>query len=393
MSIKKIIGVLLIIYAVLQSTPLFISNIIIYVLIYLGCLTILVKYYGLKININYFTIFSFVWLLYGGISYIWSVDKFLWFRSNVILLIIFTSILIFYYLIDSKEMILYFSRIWFWVLVVVQIIGWFEILTSRYYFTTGDIDPGIQMNWPLVTFLNTNDFSTYITLSLPIALLWIKDEKRIGLKSSLLLSLSTFLLLYQADSRANLFALILGLSAYVFIGRVHLLSKKSVIAVGLAFVAIPFLIFFDFPERIFIFVNANLQEDTLRISLLKNGLALLRESYFVGVGAGNSQYWLQVYQKYNSYRMKWIHNWWAEILVDFGVVIFIGYVLFYLKAVYMNLKNYIETQDYIPLYLFICLLIFALASMSPSTIILMKWLPLYTGYIVASTVYLSENSR
>src|SRR5690606_27985022 len=66
----------------------------------------------------------------------------------------------------------------------------------------------------------------------------------------------------------------------------------------------------------------------IRWYLLMYGLRFLRESHFMGVGAGNVEARMEAYRELLDNKVN-IHNWWAEILVNFGVIVFALYVVFY----------------------------------------------------------------
>lgn len=71
---------------------------------------------------------------------------------------------------------------------------------------------------------------------------------------------------------------------------------------------------------------------TVRVNLLKHGMEFLMKSHFMGVGAGNIERLMHpspdhyVSEKVNKEN---IHNWWAEILVNFGIIVFVMYMLLY----------------------------------------------------------------
>ncbi|SFX23552.1 O-Antigen ligase [Thermoactinomyces sp. DSM 45891] len=71
---------------------------------------------------------------------------------------------------------------------------------------------------------------------------------------------------------------------------------------------------------------------TVRVNLLKHGLDFLVKSHFMGVGAGNIERWMHPssdeYVSGNVNKEN-IHNWWAEILVNFGVITFALYLALY----------------------------------------------------------------
>ncbi|MDQ0415870.1 O-antigen ligase [Croceifilum oryzae] len=71
---------------------------------------------------------------------------------------------------------------------------------------------------------------------------------------------------------------------------------------------------------------------TVRVNLLKHGFDFLVKSHFMGVGAGNIERLMHpssVEYVSEDVNKENIHNWWAEILVNFGVVTFALYLALY----------------------------------------------------------------
>lgn len=65
----------------------------------------------------------------------------------------------------------------------------------------------------------------------------------------------------------------------------------------------------------------------VRKFLILNGLHFLDKTHYFGVGSGNVEAWMKKYGvKVNKSNM---HNWWAEVLVNFGVIIFLLYMSLY----------------------------------------------------------------
>jgi len=81
-----------------------------------------------------------------------------------------------------------------------------------------------------------------------------------------------------------------------------------------------------------------------RINLIRNGIHFLYSTFGFGVGAGNIEYWMANYPKYDVKVLN-IHNWWAEILAEYGVFVFAGYVLFYFDIIYQLIKTYLSTTS------------------------------------------------
>ncbi|MBA4603918.1 O-antigen ligase family protein [Thermoactinomyces mirandus] len=65
---------------------------------------------------------------------------------------------------------------------------------------------------------------------------------------------------------------------------------------------------------------------TDRKFLILNGLNYLKDSNFMGIGPGNIEF---LNKKLDVVKAKNMHNWWVEILVNFGVIVFVLYMALY----------------------------------------------------------------
>ena len=118
----------------------------------------------------------------------------------------------------------------------------------------------------------------------------------------------------------------------------------------------------------------------VRLNLIRNGLSFLRSKAGFGVGAGNFEYYMSNFAIYDTKRIINSHNWWLEILVNYGIFIFIGYIIFYLGIILNLRKIYYEKlsryEKIICEGLLISLIGFSLVSLGPSSIMAFRpqWL-------------------
>lgn len=90
-----------------------------------------------------------------------------------------------------------------------------------------------------------------------------------------------------------------------------------------------------------------------------------------GVGAGNAEYWMENFALYDTFGILNPHNWWLEILINYGVFIFTGYLLFFLSLVRRLWQAYKTTDGadrMIAEALLLSLVGFSIASISSSSI-------------------------
>jgi teichuronic acid biosynthesis protein TuaE len=158
-------------------------------------------------------------------------------------------------------------------------------------------------------------------------------------------------------------------------------------------------------KSLFISINENLNinfssqsgSDFVRINLIKNGLFFLISTLGFGVGAGNIEYWMSHKAMYNTGGVLNIHNWWLEILVGYGVVIFIMYIVFYFKLFRSFYRKFKYSRSKVDMSMslgIMCFMIgYVIGSISSSSNISSEWLWVFWGIAIAyQGVVLDENN-
>src|SRR5690606_4009112 len=89
-----------------------------------------------------------------------------------------------------------------------------------------------------------------------------------------------------------------------------------------------------------IFVGGQIAESSvsIRTNLLKNVIVFVENSFGFGIGVGNSEHYMKtkaVFPTANQYN---VHNWFAEIMANYGIIIFVLYVLLYIYLVITLIK-------------------------------------------------------
>lgn len=130
----------------------------------------------------------------------------------------------------------------------------------------------------------------------------------------------------------------------------------------------------------------------VRSNLIKNALYFSAQSAGFGVGAGNVEHYMEFYSIYPVGRVTNVHNWWAEILANYGIFIFAGYVIFYI-SIFLNLwrayKRVIyQKEKMICEALLVGLVSFFMASISSSSIIAFPPQWIFFGFCLAFLNYL-----
>lgn len=340
--------------------------------------------------------FMLIWVIYAFFSLAWVKDYNAWMRALFFLsfgLIVFN---IYSKYLKSEFDILLAFRLIFIIVLIHNFLGWYEIKTGTYLFLeTEKIATYTRISAPVTTFGNTNDYATFMLFSVWVSYICLINAKNIISKFIyIFLIISSVLLLISTSSRANLLGFILSMMLFIVLS----MKRKKTRNISLALLGIVFLIVLLNPEVIkslFISINENLSfnvssqsgSDFVRINLIKNGLFFLIFTLGFGVGAGNIEYWISHKAIYNTGGILNIHNWWLEILVGYGVLIFIMYIVFYVKlfkSVYRKFKYSRSKVDMSISLGIMCFMIgYVIGSISSSSNISSEWLWVFWGIAVA----------
>lgn len=338
---------------------------------------------------KYFVIFMMSLLAYSIISLLWVQDISGWIYYNVYLFIATVSIVVCNNVLKTKKDFLeIFSYISF-MSVIHNIIGWINVLTGEYILSTSPLIPDFREKGnPLSLFNNTNDFATFLVFSIFVTLIVILNTK-IKTQRYLLSAnvFSSLLLLYLTMSRANYLAFMLGLSIFSLLLMQNRKAIYALILVGggalMGFIFIPQV--FDAINNI-IFTKIMNNGDAIRINLLKNGFHFIDQSKGFGVGAGNISYYLQNFSLYDSHNVNSLHNWWMDILVTYGLLFFVLYIIYYvmllsrLKQLRKSPNRFVRTTAICLISIFSSYLI---GSISTSTNFPIIWLWLFFSIAIA----------
>ncbi|WP_339060566.1 O-antigen ligase family protein [Tepidibacillus marianensis] len=347
--------------------------------------------------------FLIFWFIYALVSMLWA-DSTLDAIKNINHLFVGFSLIIFvvFFFIDQLDY-LRFYNLWIIILISLLIIGLWNVLTGHQLGVSTLVGlTNDQRFTPTSVFHNQNDFATYLALSLPFTLTLIRHGRNIWISiSGLLLTLINIYLVFLTYSRSNYLAIAMGL---VFWFLFYLSRKEKLLIIGLALVGVILLIIL-FPEPFHAAIDIlRIQIDSLfvhdqgkesvnvRLNLIKNSLLFLYDHYGFGVGAGNAEYHMGHFRVYDTAGIVNVHNWWFELLVNYGVIIFVGYIYFYLSLIVMLKKQYQHLMDrkekMIAESLTVGLVIFFLASTSSSTIIAFGPQWLFFAFVIGFVNYL-----
>ena len=337
------------------------------------------KIFLVQRQIQWYLSFLFFWFTYAVISLAWAPSKSMAFRYLIFLFmgisVIFFSTYYFRRKADLQKIYLF----WIGAFIILLLLGFWEHLTGCHLVVSklyGETHLMVKFI-PTGVFNNQNDYATFLTLSIPFGIGIIRYGHKKYLRFFGLCSvLGAFYLIVVTGSRANIIAVLFEL-IFIFMFLLNLRRKfKLVITVAIcvillfAFLPNPIQGFFSQigGELNSIVTQTKLATGSMdtRINLAQNGLSLLYSTAGFGVGAGNAEYYLPTNP----------HNWWLEILIDYGILVFVGYIIFYIGIIQNLWKIYRKKQTVeekmICEALLVSLVGFFFASISSSSIMAFK---------------------
>lgn len=364
----------------------------------------LMKYKNIRIKYfkgnRYVIFFNFYWLFYAIISLLWVKDYEAWLKSIFFIGSgAFVVILMIYFLNDEKKIIQVFNSL-FLMVIINNLIGWYEIITSNYFFLdSSNASYYGYYKMPVSMLGNANDFGLLMLFGVFLSIIiYLNSQRSIVKIISIITVLSSILLCAYANSRANLLGIILGLATFLIIKLSKEKTRKKIRILFLTTYAIViFFILSEFmpnsflSERIYFSFGQEGGSDLLRLNLIRNGFAFLFKSIGFGTGAGNIEYWMMNKNVYDVSNITNIHNWWLEILVGYGIIIFVGYLIMYTTIFRKLFIIYKETDNYkfqnISLGVLAIMVGFILGSISSSSNINKEWLWFFWGLIITFINY------
>lgn len=225
-------------------------------------------------------------------------------------------------------------------------------------------------------FGNENNLATYLTLTLPYFLALALVFRDVRLRAvGVAGGLTCLMLLLYTGSKANLVATALVLVALLANLATDVRERRRAlqavaVVVGAVLLVVPAVLgsgLIKLPERAvskfsFSILSEQVQSGqgsgAVRSNLLGDGLALVRDTGGIGVGAGNADVHIKSLADFPG--VSNLHNWWLEVVVNGGLIGLGLYVCFYLFLYHRQVKATREARDPLVRY-------FALAGMAALT--------------------------
>ncbi|WP_260449061.1 O-antigen ligase family protein [Listeria booriae] len=278
--------------------------------------------------------------------------------------------------------------------IVILFIGIWECLTGHHLSQSGSLfyETTTSAFQPTGFQFNTNDFASLLTILFPIVIMQMTTWSKKWMMISGILATSTLTLYLVIMTNSRLAMLVLALEIFVLLfGWSKIWSFLAVYVFGMGALLVSTFHSSGFIQKLIGMVTNSFTEKgastTDRMQMYQASWNMIKESHFMGIGAGNLPIRLDEYM-YGFQRISdnyWApHNYWLEALANGGLLaflpllaFFIGYFIFAIR--YWMKEKYSATSA-IPLLIGIA---FVAASIGLSSTIDKRHLSLGLGIGIA----------
>ena len=360
------------------------------------------------LDIKLFMSFFAIWIIYGIIQTAigYNLNRVDAIRELLALILGFMCIAIIIVLtvrgVQPKAFILVIKCIFIGLLVFayIETIFGIHLETSKIYeiMQTSEKAAGQVKYLATTIFYNVNDYAAFITIFLP--LFFISNNKKAYIFNLLVVALSVAMII-RLDAWISLFALGVSIIVWAVVG---LLCKKerhiSTYIKGLGVIAV-FLIAYNFGHLIFdgldsvlpfrdldMEVEGNMMNESLGISdvlsaqlgenatgssgslrintYLESIKNMFQDTFGLGYGPGNFSNYLMREADISNFLTN-PHSLWVEIFVQYGVVIFVAYMIILVFLYISLIRTYLKYRSQVVLAAILIDTSYVLASFNPSS--------------------------
>lgn len=351
---------------------------------------------------NSFLRFFAIWFLYSLFSIFWSEDAVLSLQYTYYILLIFLVVYIISLNVHNDKVMLSVIRFVIFLTTVVCIVSLYETTTGNHimpnYLST-PIRERILKYFPSFSFQNPNDFAMFIFVVSPYSfwgVLYSKSSKYSTL--SIFNLVSSIYLIAAAQSRTILIVYL----AYVFVIALKNFKKSILpLVIGLLCVSVVLYFYVDmnavFDDALYSITFGEMSSSittvggsgNIRVNLFLNCILILIFSFGMGVGAGCHRVVMPIYS-YNYFptgHVRVAHNFVAEFLADYGIIMFLKFAIEYVKAMkVLKLIRAVEKNSVLSKFsslLFWWMIFFPVAAITSSSLIQLTVLWINFGIIAA----------
>ncbi|MGX7014859.1 O-antigen ligase family protein [Vagococcus silagei] len=396
----------------LGNIPIIGSSIVLFGLILIVSLftLVLLIYNGINLKqekeIRNILLFYLFWMLYSLIQSTFFINREMFLVEIMNMFIMF--ILLFLAVLNTSGLKKYSKGI---KILLVPIIfhtyaGLIEVFTGEYIFTDNIYISGYLRNkMPVSSLYNTNNYATVLVFFIILLFYLLISSKKWQKKFFIfILLLADVFLLYMTQSRGNLLGLLTCIVIYVLLMILqskHMTSKyiKLFFVLLMLFILICIAIILmnigvtDFRTIEFF----NNQSNFTRLNLIKNGFYFLSSSKYLGVGLGNIENLMMTFSKFPTNGIFNLHNFFIEIMVSSGIIVFTFFVKGYIQILYNSVTNFFnplsKEMGQRSLYLVLYLCAFLFSSISPSSLFQLRWFWAITTFILLMYSYTVKEQK
>jgi teichuronic acid biosynthesis protein TuaE len=343
-----------------------------------------------------YLLFFLFWVIYSLFTVLWSIDYSAWFQSMFFLISGFVSTLLIFSYLDTSEKIVQAIKLVVFQSMVIGVLAFYEMITGNYFFINEVNIEFYQKNSilvgligiyiPITLFGNPNNYALFVCVSIIFSILLLRlSVSRVSSFFYFILILFFVLILMAANSRAAILSLIVFFIAHLLynLSVVKLINKFRIIFYLFIIILLSNFFFGDLFKNLIDlnlidFSDSSQEGDFIRKNLILNGLYFLYDSYFIGIGAGQVEKYMELYAVYSVLGITNMHNWWLEILTITGLLPFLFYIMVYIRAIiksYRKSINVIDNKSKIINSVVFCFLIsFVVGSIGPSSLLQTEWI-------------------
>lgn len=345
-------------------------------------------------------VFGF-WWVWALVSLTWSFSISHWFRAFFLLSMGVSAIIMIYFWTGNlRQWKVLIQGMWV-AMTGLMVWGYYEIITNHYIladltkldkYDTFATQPFSRI--PITIFENQNDYATLLLAYLVVSIIHLHLST--SQKGKLLILGTVFMtsyLIIRSDSRMILLSFITFFLILVLL-NIRLDFSFSIWIKGITGVVAIVVLMAIFIEPVsakladlfYTGFGQALNGDSVRLNLWRNGLHFLGQTWGMGVGAGNIEFWMAYFSQLPTRIITNMHNWWLEILVAYGLPVFIAYVSAYVAMIYLLL---VRRNQLPPPYcqvnniLIAFLIVYIFASITSASNMLIEWHWVFFGVLIA----------
>lgn len=304
--------------------------------------------WGNKLQASKIFLFYVAFFAFSFLTILFAKDVTAWFRAAYFYIFGFFAITILFFTIEDMKAwrkVMDFTWIFMGILVFMGLYEYFsksflfsDAAYRALYKSKATYDPMI----PFTVFANGNDYAAMLVGYIALSFRYINMESSFKkLIPVLIMDLLAYFLIMKSTSRMAILSAMLLIVVFVisqFKFSMDVMKNKFWILMG-AFILIVLILgglkmAKIFQRHMVIAQDGYISSETIRVNVIKSGFVYLAQSYGLGIGLGNIEYYLSTFKIFPTRNVIRMHNWFMEILVTGGLTSFISYILAYGLMVY-----------------------------------------------------------